>query len=250
MLHLLAYTKASAGGVSLEDVPGVQDTWATLNGSSHYLLPQDMLVRAVYSLSPNITMEQISQPKLRAIALPSPVPFDVGTAPTSIPAIDWCFPPYFKLGATDELAILQSDNAGGAIQKYAFLVLQDQDVRNLPQNNIITLHATASITLGNKVWGLGTFTLDQTIPYGQYAVVGMDVVGANLIAARLVFPAGGPRPGVIARTSQANKPSLRFRDGSLGVWGYFNSTALPSIELFGNAAPTTQDIWIDVIKVS
>lgn len=248
MLHLLAYTKASAGGVTLEDLPGVQDGWATLSGSSHYLLPQNMLVRAIYSLSPNLTAEQISQPTLRRVALPSAVPYDIGTGPTSLPAIDWLYHPYFQLGGTDELAVLQSDNAAGAIQKYAFILLQDQDVRNLPQGNVIQLRATAAITVGNKVWGAGTITLDQGIPYGQYAIVGMDVVGANLIAARLVFPTGGNKPGVIARTSHANKPSPRFRNGDLGVFGYFNSTALPSVELFGSAAPTTQEFFIDVIK--
>lgn len=248
MKHLLAFTKASAGGVALEDVIGVQDDWAFLNGSNHYVLPQDMQVRMAYNLSPNVTAAQLQSPHLRSVALPAMPPYDIGTNPTSVPAIAWINPPYLTLKGGDDTSILQSDNAAGAIQKYAFLLLQDSDNRTVSQNEIITLRATAAIVLGNKVWGAGTFAFDQVIPYGLYEVVGMDVVGANLIAARLLFQAGGPRPGVLARTTHATKPDSRFRFGSLGSFGTFQSTAPPSIQLFGSAAPTTQEIFLDVIK--
>lgn len=249
VMHLLAFTKASAGGQTLEDVPGVQDDWAALNASSHYLTPLDMFIRWAYMLSPNGTLAQISQPHLRQVALPAVTPIDIGTTPTTIYAMREYLPPFLKLPMNDEITILQSDNAGAGIQKYGFLGLIDRDVRNVPQGEIYTLRATASITSGNKVWGTGTFAFDQTIPYGTYSVVGMDVIGAGLIAARLLFPSGGPRPGCIARTAESIKPYDFFRMGRLGEWGRFNTTAPPSVQLFGSAAPTTQQIFLDVVKV-
>ena len=250
MLHLLAFTKASAGGVALEDVPGVQDNWAALNAANHYLLPIEMQIKAAYVLSPNATQAQISTPNLRQVALPAIAPMDIGTAPTSLAAVDWYNPPFNVLKQNDELTTLQSDNAGAGIQKYSALVLQDRMNLNIPQGQIYTLRGTASGTSGNKVWGATTFQFDQTIPYGQYAVIGLDVVGANLIFARLIFPSGGPRPGVIARQTEAIKPDMRFRMGALGEWGRFVTTSPPSLELFGSAAPTTQTMYMDVIKVA
>jgi hypothetical protein len=183
------------------------------------------------------------------VSIPSIQPVDVGTAPTSIPAIDWYAPPYLQLNQLDETSFETTDAAAGAEQHYGFIGMTDQLTHSPPAGNIITLRATASITAGNKVWGQGSFTLDQTLPAGNYAVVGMDVIGANLIAARLLFANGGPRPGCIARTGVGNKPDLRFRGGRLGIWGTFYNTAVPYIELFGNAAPTTQTIFIDVIRI-
>lgn len=250
MMHLLAYTKASAGGVALEDLPGVQDVWASLNASSHYFLPQDMFLKFTYNLSPNVTAAQLSQPFLRAIALPAMTPYDIGTTPTSIPAVQWFEYPITTLKKTDELAVLQSDNAGGAIQKYAFLGVVDSNLVNQPQGAIIELRATTVTVANQRSWANVTFTVDQGIPYGKYAVVGMDVVGANVIAARLAFPAGGPRPGCLGRITHATKPDSRFRNGRLGTWGYFDSTAVPTIDIFGAGALSNPEVFLDVIKVA
>jgi hypothetical protein len=42
---------------------------------------------------------------------------------------------------------------------------------------------------------------------------------------------------------------MMFRGGRMGEFGQFESTAPPILELFGNAAPTTQTIYLDLIPV-
>lgn len=245
--HLLAFTKASAGGVTLEDVPGVTDQIFPLNASSHYLPPWQSYIRWAATLSPNTTVSQINVPHFRRIALPAISPNDIGTTFTSLPAMYWLNQVFPMIPQNDETAISMTDTAGGAIQKYCFLGLIDQDNRNIPQGEIITLQATASITSGNKVWGAGTLAFNQTLPVGVYSIVGMDAVGANLLAARLILPGTLARPGCLARVSEATKPDQGFRAGKMGEWGRFSNTAPPVIELFGSAAPTTQIVSIDCV---
>lgn len=248
--HLLAFEKASAGGVTLEDVPGIQDDIIALNQSNHYLLPQDMQVRFAYVLSPNATLAQISTPHLRQVALPAIEPLDIGTNVTSLPAIDWNRPPWCRVMQNDELTMLQSDNAGGAIQKVGIMGLFVNDNVNVPQNEIYTLRATSAVTTNVRTWSTTTITFDQTIAVGTYSIVGMDCIGANVIAARLILPGGGFRPGCLGRTTQATKPDLRFRKGYLGEWGTFTNTAPPSVQLLTSGAGVTQEIILDVIKRS
>lgn len=247
MMHLLAYTIASAGGVTNQDTPGVQDSYATLQ-NNHYVLPVPWFIRWAFACGANLTNARINTPFLRQINLPSIGVIDAAANPTSLPGIDFFDSPMIKLAAIDETAMELTDSAGAG-QLFGLLGLQSDNNVNIPQGLRSRIRATASITVGNKVWGAGTMTLDQPLPAGNYGVIGMDVVGANLVAARLIFQGGGPRPGVLARTTVANKPNARFLSGLMGLFGTFSTIALPSIELIGTAAPTTQTIFLDLVQM-
>lgn len=247
MMHLLAYTLASAGGLTNQDIPGVTDNFATLQ-NNHYILQQPWYVKWLAAVGLNITNARINTPYLRLINLPSFGAVDVSANPSSLPAINWFESPNIKLAAIDETAVEMTDSAG-ATQLFGFLGIMDSLVYNVPQGPISRIRATAAITVGNKVWGSGTMTFDQPLPAGNYAIVGMDVIGANLMAARLIFQGIGSRPGVLARTTIGTKPDPMFMGGKLGVFGTFPTTAIPSLELIGTAAPTTQTIYLDVVKI-
>lgn len=251
MWHMLAFEKASAGGVTLEDVPGIQDDIVALNQSNHYLLPQNMGVRFAYVLNPNATAAQISTPHFRTVALPAIEPQDIGTLPTSLPAIDWKGSPYPQVFQNDELTMLQTDTAVGAIQKAGIIgVLADTNM-NIGQAEIYTLRMTSSNTTAAKLWTTVTMAFDQTIAVGTYQVVGMDCIAAHCVAARLIFPGGGWRPGCLGRATEATKPDNHFRYGRLGIWGTFTNTAPPSVQFLGDGtALTTQVVTLDVIKIA
>jgi hypothetical protein len=250
MLHTLAFTKASAGGVTLEDVPGVQDAVFPLNASNHYLAQQDCFIRWAASLSPNSTAAQLDAPHFREVALPAVEPLDIGTAFTSLPAFCVYTDPYLTLAQNDEFTTRNTDNAGGAIQKYAFVTVSNDKILNVPPGKRYTLRATSTSAAGNKVWGAVSLTFDQTIPVGTYAIIGMDCIGATDLAARCVFPTFAWRPGCLARTSEAIKPDPLFRMGRLGEWGRFTNTAPPTVEIFGSAAGVAHTIIFDVVKVA
>jgi hypothetical protein len=247
MMHLLAYRIASAGGVTNQDVPGVTDGFASLQ-NNHYILQADWFIRWAAAFGVNLTNARINTPRLRTISLPSIQPVETAVTPGNLPGISWFDGGMLKIAAIDETAMEMTDTAGAG-NLSGLVGLVDQLNNNIPAGPVSVLRATATITVGNGVWGQGTFTFDQTLPAGRYAVIGMDVVGANLIGARLLFQGGGPRPGVVARTAVANKPDWNFLSGYAGNWGEFESTAQPLIELFGNAAPTTQTIFLKVVKI-
>lgn len=247
MHHLLAYTASAPAGGTNVDIPGVFDGYASLQ-NGHYLLPHTLWLNAAYVSGATITGAQVNAPTLRDITLPQIQPLQVGAAPTSLAPISIYPPGMFPVSQTDELALNTSNSAGAAERHIGFYWVADR-VLNYSQGKIITIVGTASITAGNLVWGAGVFTLTTGLPTGRYEVVGLDVVGANLMGARLVFPDGGMKPGCLARQTMAINPLPQFRFGKMGSWGQFDTWALPGIELFGSAAPTTQTIFMDVIKI-
>lgn len=246
-MHLLAYTIASAGGLTNQDVPGMTDTFASLQ-NNHYILQNDWLVKWMYGLGANLTQMRLNTPYLRQFSQSYAGVVDASATVTSLPAVAWMWAQLPKIKAIDETAVEMTDTAGAG-QLFGLLGICRQVQNTVPPGPMFTVLATASITLGNKVWGAGTFAFQAALPAGRYSVVGMDVEGANLVAARLIFPDGGPRPGVVARNAFTNKPDPLFKGGQLGEFGQFESTAQPLIELLGTAAPTTQSIWLDLVQV-
>lgn len=248
MFHLLAYTKSVAAGSQNEDIPGVTDGYATLV-NNHYVLSKDLRLRLAFAMGANITAARINSPSLRAIALPHICPLEVSATVTDVPNIaDYQnFLPI--LPRIDEVAVETSNSSGTAERHVVGLWLDDVASRPALPGPVFTVRGAASITTGNLVWGEGSINLESTLPAGRYQVVGLDVVGPNLVFARLRFPEQNMLPGVLARTSQSQNPFPQFRVGRLGMFGEFESIAPPLLQVFGTAAPTTQIVYLDLVKV-
>jgi hypothetical protein len=114
--------------------------------------------------------------------------------------------------------------------------------------NIFTIRATSAITLSSGIWVNGNLTFNQVLPAGRYAVVGMRVRGANLVAARLVFPAQFHRPGVLAVASIGNVDPYWPRFGRMGSFGEFENTVPPTLDALG-VTDTVQTLLLDLIQV-
>ena len=248
MFHLLGFSKTMTAGSTDEDCTGTQDGYATLNASSHYLLPETLAIYAAYILGATLTKAKLQSPKLRFPWLPYICPLEVAATPQDDPALAYFPDRGYELPATDELSLLTS-NAAGAGERHYGLVWAGDGVKNLPPGQIIPMRATAGITNGTGAWVAGALTLSDGLPPGRYAVVGMDAIGTGLIAARLMFPSGGKKPGCIGRATQSLNPHPIFRKGRLGVWGEFEHTAVPSLETFGAGSGTTQEVYLDLIKI-
>jgi hypothetical protein len=130
-------------------------------------------------------------------------------------------------------------------------------VLNLPSGDRYCAHgvalnggsATQATTVANT-WTAASIQLDQQLAVGRYACIGMDVIGTTLEAARIIPPAGGMRPGVIARAAQTVFATGQFRNGHVGTFCEFFSYAPPIIELFDSAAVTAAfDVWLDLVRV-
>lgn len=250
MFHTLAYQKNQAAAATLVPLTAVPDQQIPTNTSGNFILPANMQLLMSVALGATLSQARINTPSLRSVLLPDIYPFIESAVPVSNPILNWYYGYGPVIPKNDPVEVDSTNsNGAGVDQQYALLWLGDGN-NNLPLGPRYKMHATSTITTGNKVWGAGSITFDQVLPYGTFAVVGMQARGQNLISARLVFVGGGWRPGCLANLTTGDFPNPVFQSGALGEWGRFESNAPPTIEIFGNSAPVAQDYWLDLVKVA
>ena len=142
--------------------------------------------------------------------------------------------------------LVQSDPAAAAIHR-GLVWLADGPLQPVT-GNIFTVRATSAITLVTGTWVNGNLSFAQTLPAGQYQVVGLRARGTNLVAARLVFPEQMARPGVAAVNAIGDLDPYWPRYGRMGVWGQFPHTNPPTIGCLG-VTDSTQVHLIDLLRV-
>ena len=110
----------------------------------------------------------------------------------------------------------------------------------VPKGESFWMRFTSGTALAELKWTVITPSFDQSFPSGTYAVTGLEFTSPGAVAARLVFPGSVFRPGVVAQlgtlvtvsTAGLARTHQCFYDGSLGVYGTFQTSAPPSIEAF------------------
>ena len=249
MHHLLAsYTNDLAQDASNVALGAITDQAVNIS-NGRYQFIQDVQIKAALGLIADGTNLRINTPSLRRITLPSIAPIQAAVAPSDWPPIIY----YDEYGPiiekTEELSLEASRGGAGAGDAFAFLWCQYAK-RMAPPGAIYTLRATSTITVAEGAWAAGNITLDQTLPAGRYAVVGMAAYGTNLLAARLIFPNQTPRPGVVAQQAAGQWNDDMMRMGRFGLFGEFVSYAQPMLECIGSGANTAQTVFLDVVKVS
>ena len=247
MFHTLAFTASNAAGGTNVDTAALFDGWATIQ-NNHFILQQDMQLLLAYANGAAITDARLNTPHFRAIGFPHIDAVDVAALPTSLPALFKPTPPYVVVPRIDELAAELSNAAGAPEREFCLLWLGDGNMA-VPQGPIYPLRFTATITAVANTWTRGNITFESTLPAGRYAVVGMDVFGTTLIAARIRFQEYAMLPGCLGRATMATKPDEVFRTGRLGKWGEFTNTAQPSLEILCTAADTAQTGVMDLVKI-
>lgn len=176
------------------------------------------------------------------------------------------------LRLTEEFDIFVTQNSGGAETEYVACLFSDNQPTPAPRpvtvpvvngnGRFFTVHGTASTTLTAGAWTnipISSFTLDQPFPAGSYVLVGARVLSASALFFRM-FPQLAPqwRPGGVAVQSydqmdafgQRYYPNYGAPGYGWGVWLSFYSNTPPGIEIFATAADTSEEIWLDCIKVS
>lgn len=249
MFHTLAfYTNDLAINASLVALGTVTDQIIPVQ-NNRYQTVEDWTAFAAYVGIPDCTAARINAPSLRRISLPYISPMSLTALPANVPPLIMYgdFGP--RLERTEELTIEASRGNVAAADAYALLWVRARQKMATP-GPIITVQLTTSITIAEGVWTAGNITLTQTLPAGRYEIVGMDAFGTNLLAARVIFPGGGYRPGVLAQGAQGEWNQMDSRFGRMGAFGTFDSFAQPLVECFGVGAGTSQIIYWDLVKVS
>lgn len=246
--HTCCYYGSVANGTTLVDVPLVNDQILT-RANNHAILGQPAKLLQVASLSTTLQRVRLNTPSARYVSLPYMQPVNASATIPTVPSIaKFGFNP-LTIPRADEVAF-EAVHGGAGAENVVIAVWFGFAFRDVPPGQRYRVRATASITASAGTWQNGSITLDNTLPAGDYAIVGLDVLGTNLFAARLILQGESWRPGCLCRDSEADVPDSSFTDGTLGQYGQFNSINTPNLEILSVGANTSQTVYMDLIRIN
>lgn len=250
MFNLVACYASVAQDAALTNLTPVTDPLVTIQ-NSRFIFPSNVEIGAVLVNVPDGSRARINTPSLRNIALPELYPAKITAENGTNPPLVGPMWGTLRIPQNDEFGIEVSRAGAGAADSFAGIWYAPGRTP-APQGPIITMRATATIVLTVGTWVAGALTFDQSLPYGRYAVVGMTAIVGDAMFARLAFPGQTQyRPGVPVVEAYGSyvNPQV-FRMGAFGLFGQFDSTAQPLVEVLGHTAGSEAGVYLlDLIKI-
>lgn len=152
-----------------------------------------------------------------------------------------------ELVVSEKLNALMEKTANATL---GYILLWLCDEAPVPETGKIhTIRAMPDNAPTANEWSHTPLTFSQTLPAGDYAVMGMSWVDATGIAARLMVPAYPWRPACLASTIGSGERTSLFRKGRWGRWLEFDFDNPPSVELL-NTGVTKGEIYLDLMQIS
>ena len=249
MFTMIGYSESQDTGGNLAYVAGLADQHVRVEGDN-IVVPDEMpYLCGVLAVGATITQARIESPSLRRTLLLDLPEVNVAAEPVFPCPWSDLFRNPIPLDAFEPLRALVAEGATGAERETVIIWLGDGPQASVG-GEIYTVRATSNTTLAQYVWTNGALTFDQTLPAGRYQVVGMRAESTGLIAARLVFVGLPWRPGVIGCDAAGDHIPPLFRRGALGVWGEFAHDQPPTVDFLSVSADTSEEVWLDLIKVA
>jgi hypothetical protein len=248
MHHILAYNGTTGAAAADFDLTAAVDAEFSQR-SGHYVFSERYRLLAAAILGATLTRGNIQASTWNAFGRMNIYPPNTALLPPSNAQYDVLMDIAPELPTNEEIAV-KTSNTGAGEQNTAFLIIGPPDWNaNLPRGQVmIEARCTIAATTVLATWsGLGNLVFEQGLKTGVYAVVGAQVVGANLQAFRFVFDrikrgqTRKMRPGILATTTLGQVPAY-FNEGGprvWGEWGRFHTFMPPQIEFFATTSATT-----------
>lgn len=182
------------------------------------------------------TQAQLQAPSLREVFFPDLTPLFVGANFSTTHPLHNLLDNPMQLATNEGLEFhTDSGDAAANTDAYGLVALSDGAITPA-KGKIFTMRATSAVALAAQTWKNSALVFDQTLPVGNYDIVGMRASGAGLVASRLVFIGASAitRPGVPAQGSLNTADFYEARMGRLGMFGSFNSITPPSVDCLGD----------------
>ncbi len=250
--HCAAFAEQIAASGTFQAIAAVADDQLFTSGDDVRVPAGLAFLLAAFSIGSAQTRARIVAPSLRAFANYEIAPKIIGE---SIPAAEMVRLRTMVIDplplAVGESVNYESDGgaAAGVGMQTGVIFLGEGPV--LPvSGQIRTIRATAAIAGTEIVWTSGALTFSEDLPTGVYQVVGARCEADNPGAFRLIFVAGGPRPGSLASLGLKGAEVPGARGGGWGVWGQFDTNQPPTLEILSLAAAgTAQVLYLDIMRV-
>lgn len=247
--HTFAYSQTTGGAITNTALNAVPDSILTLSTATTFLTPAQAKLVIAFTQGVTATRSRLNIPSLRYVGLPSMTPINVG-ATVSTPLNIWnMLDNPIDLPKVEPITVEGTDTA---IDTMSVVLWAMYNFTPIPPGKKFRVRGTSAVAGVINTWQNGAITLDQVLPQGQYVCTGLDVVAANVLAARLVFAGTGFRPGCPARNSVGAVMHPAFTDGRLGCYGKFENANVPSIDILlgGGGASAAQEIFLDLIRLT
>jgi hypothetical protein len=157
-----------------------------------------------------------------------------------------------SLRPTEELTAVASEDATGASTVNVLVALGPSVLPPMPVGDVRMVRFTGSTTLTAGAWTSVTVTPEQSLEPGTYVLVGFVPISAGCIAARVIFPAGQFRPGVlgVAGTEAAavDFDPARYEGIMFYPMGTFTHLQLPIFQFLSSSADTSEVVIAHVVK--
>ena len=251
-MHMIAYNSTvSAAPSAAQAITPVPDSTVTISGNLVYVPDKynQVLTFAGIVGAGSMTDTHLEAPSLRGEFFPYLSSMTVGTYFADQFSGENLRDNPLQLQTNEGLEFFSDANNGATATQVIGLVVLSDGAPSIAKGKMFTMKCTASAALAVGEWVNSALTFDQTLPVGNYDIVGMAVQGTDLRAARLVFigPSAVTRPGVLA-TQDSTSPIMPLqRYGNSGVYGSFNSVTPPSVDFLGTVGGTSQTVYLDLI---
>ena len=249
MFTLVGYTE-SQDSSSLTNVAALADPHVRVSGDDIVVPSALTYVGGVYAIGASITRAQLVSPSIRRRYPFETVPVENAAEPADPVKYFPLFDNPIALDPDESLNFQAAENGAGAQPSSGFVWLCDGAVAPITGAEIFTIRATNTSTLTAYAWTNGALTFNDTLPAGEYALVGARGSSAGLIAFRFVFSQYAWRPGAIASDTTGEVGAPIFRFGQLGTWGEFSHNTPPTVDFLSLSADTSQTVDLDLILLS
>lgn len=249
MFHLGAFFESIDPGGALTFIAAVrEDTFFT--SGDDWRVPDELTnligVGALIN-DASLARAQLQSPSLRIMAELDIEPIIASTTWGSPPEVLMFPMSPLQLKGQESLNLQMDSDPAAAVVHALLFWLADGPVQPV-QGNIFTVRATAALQQVAGVWTNGNLTFSTDLPSGRYQVVGFRARGGDGLGARLVFPNQTARPGVPVVNAITEEDHSMFRHGHLGVFGEFEHTVPPTVDIFDGTV-SAQTFLLDLIQV-
>jgi hypothetical protein len=246
--HLSAFRGSVVNGTTNTAIAGVLDNIISKSVSGNFLAPDGAQIAAAIGGGVNASRQRINTPAARQVGFPQIAPLGTGVTATNPQNLAYWGQNGIKPASADEVAV-EATHTDAAPQIQWALMWWRFGYKQPTPGLQYRLRWTAAIAAVVGSWASGALAFDQSIPSGIYQIQGMDAFGANLLGARLIFPGGSWRPGVLAHNTLSTVPRPEFTDNSFGVFGEFDSVNVPQLEIYAEAANAAQEGFLDLVRI-
>lgn len=227
--HTLAYA-ASCTTATDTDLTPVPDLIIPIQ-NGHFLPQRQKSILWATAFSTDIQYARIITPTLRQISSPYIRPVISGVVPPDLMEVaDYRMQP-LQLMPIEEVEVLANQASGGSLYTIALLGISDSPALIAPAGQIYCMQGKSTTAAVAYTWTQVAMTWQDTLPSGQYAVVGLEYAGVDALAARLQFQNQVDQPGCPGTGLIYNRTARMFQNGGLGNWGSFYNYAMPQVSV-------------------